>query len=625
MFQSVFTDELGIEFTKALDTLASWDLKYVDLRGGIFGRAVESLNAEQLMRVRKLLSERGLQLGAIQSSLAKVHLPDAARRAEEAQKLEGIIRVADALDCRLVRAFFYWQPSEAAAGQLAVQPDQLQLVLDAFMPLADRAREAGLVLAFENCGVTIAEVCAVLEAIGEPRWGLAWDVSNEWFASPEAKRDPAAYINRVAVHTRMVHVKARGSVPALGETAAYDQILQTLDNHGLKGPVSIETHNPDRSVSNVDQTKAALDAIRRAWPSAAPGMVKEPAAEKPKAVRKYKPVGFVVVGLGMGRSRAKEMLSTPGTKLVGVCDIDEERAKKTGDELGVPYTLDVREWLDKDEVEVVYVLTPSGRHAEVGLLALDAGKHVLTTKPMDVTTDACDSMIRLAEKKGLLLGVDFGMRFESGLLSLRKFVKDGRMGRLLGGQVSLKVLRTMEYFRSNGGWRGTIRWDGGGVLSNQCIHHIDQTVFVLGVPDEVRCDVWTQDHEIEGEDLACAVWRYADGAVVSLYATTSYPHSTWYYELDLHGTKGAVSFAGGGPLEKGRERYFVDDTWQDAPPEMVASPWLNAADNFADAVRTGAPLVCDGRDGRRSQAVLAAMYQSGRGKRGWVKVKPEVP
>ena len=624
MFQSVFTDELGLPFMEALDVLASWGLTHVDLRGGIFGRGIGSLSDEQLTRVRAALDERGLKVGALESSLAKVHLPDANRRAAEAEKLEGLIRAADALDCRLVRAFFFWQPEDEQAGMLAVQPDQLQLVLDAFMPLAERAREADMVLAFENCGVTTDEVIAVLNAIGEPRWGLAWDVHNGWFGSELATTDPAAYITGLCPHTRLVHAKAQGAVAALGDTIPYDQVLQALDNQGLQGPVSIETHNPDRAVSNVDQTLAALTAVRHAWPSAAPGFV-DKAGEAPAVVRDYEPVRFVIVGLGMGKARAKQMQSWSGTELVGVCDIDEERASAAAEELGVPYTTDVREWLDKDEVEVVYVVTPSGRHAEVGVQALEAGKHVLTTKPMDVTLEACDSMIRLAEERGLLLGVDFEMRFTSGELTLRQMVQDGAFGRMLGGHVSLKVLRKNEYFRSNGGWRGTIRWDGGGVLSNQCVHHIDQVAFVLGIPEQVRCDVWTQDHDIEGEDLGCALWRYADGSVLSLYATTCYPHSTWYFEFEAHGTEGAFSLAGGGPLQEARERYYLGGAWAEQAPQRVDSPWLSAADNFADALRTGAPLVCTGRDGRRTQSVLAAMYESARNQGGaWVKVTPEL-
>ncbi|MFP4028984.1 MAG: Gfo/Idh/MocA family oxidoreductase [Candidatus Brocadiia bacterium] len=624
MFQSVFTDELAVPFEEALDTLVDWGVQYADLRGGIYGKAIHDLTEEELARVQKALNDRDLKVGTLESSLAKVHLPDQKRREKEAEKLEGLIRAADALECRLIRSFFFWQPPEEKRGQLAVRPDEKQQVLDAFRPLAERAKEANLVLAFENCGVSTEEVNAVLDALAEPRWGLAWDVSNEWLGDNNPPENVDQYIDSCAKRTRLVHVKAQGSVEELGETAPYDRILQSLDNHGFNGPVSIETHNPDRSVSNAEMTHNALEAIRSAWPSAAPGMLKQPETEKKEIVREYDPVRFVVVGLGMGKSRAKLVQETSGTELIGVCDIDEERAQKVGEELDVPYTFDVKEWLENDDAEVIYVMTWSGAHADVAVQALEANKHVLTTKPMDVSLEACDRMIRAAEERDLLLAVDFGRRFTSDLLSTRKFVQDGKLGQILGAQVSLKVLRPDSYFEGKGSWHGTLELDGGGVLSNQCIHHIDEAVFVLGVPEAARADIWTQNHDIEGEDLACANWRYEDGSIVNLYATTCFPHKTWYFEFEAYGTEGALTRASGGPLEENRERYFIDDVWMDEPPERIESEWLNAADNFADALRTGAPLVCDGRDGRRTQAVLDAMYRSGRGDGDWVEVRSEL-
>jgi len=180
MFPSIFTDELGMDITKGLPIIKSWGLEYVDLRGRVFGKAAETLPAERLGELRKLIDDHGMKVGCLQSSLAKVHLPDAERQRAEAEKLEGIIRLADALDCRLVRSFHYWQPPAEDRGQLAIRPDELQKVLDLFAPLAERARAAGLILTFENCGVTPDEVFAVVDALDVPTWGLAWDVANTW-------------------------------------------------------------------------------------------------------------------------------------------------------------------------------------------------------------------------------------------------------------------------------------------------------------------------------------------------------------------------------------------------------------------------------------------------------------
>jgi len=627
MYPSIFTDELKVDFPKALDQIRSWGLDAVDLRGLVFGKAFEDLTDAELAEVKRLLDERGLRVGCLQSSLAKVHLPAPERQRAEESKLEGIIRASQALGCRLVRVFHYWQPTGEEAGQLAVRPDLLQQVLTMFAPLAARAREAGLVLAFENCGVTTAEVAAVLDALGVPEWGLAWDVANEW-SSPARRDNETDYLVACARRARCVHVKAAGAVEGVGQEAIpYYRVLATCAAAGLEGPVSAETHNPDRSVSDAEMSRRVVQAIQRAWPTAAPASLYEAAKPRPAPVSRPwqdDPVGFVVVGLGMGHNRARQVHETPGTKLIGVCDLLEDRARRSSQEYGVPYALDVRRWLDDKSVEVVYVMTPTGRHAEIAKMALEAGKHVITTKPMEASLAACDEMIRLAEKKGLLLAVDFGRRFEEDLHTLRNAVRKGLLGRLLGGDVSVKILRPMSYFQGIGSWHGTKRWDGGGVLSNQSIHHIDEVAFTVGIPVQVRANVWTQTHDIEAEDLGVATWLYDNGLVLTFMGTTSYPQPTWYYRLELHGSEGAFSSTYGGMNDMPATWWYLGKDWTHEAPERVEPQWLNAADNMAAAIRTGAALTCDGRDGRRSQSILDATYRSAYSGGGWVDVTPEL-
>jgi len=629
VFKSIFSDELALDIRDALPIIKSWGLDHVDLRGRVFGKPLDGLSADRLPELRQLFDEHGIAVGCLQSSLAKVHLPDKEGQAAEAQKLENIIRAADALDCRLVRVFHYWQPPAELQGELAVRPDEQQKVLDLFAPLAERARAEGLTLAFENCGVTPDEVLTVADALDVPGWGLAWDVLNDW-DSAARRKDEEAYIRRLAMRSCLVHVKACGAVDGYSdELIPYDKVLQACDNAGVKGPVSAETHNPSRGdVDSVEMSQRVVEVIGKAWPTAAPGGLFQESRSAEGVTRPWQdePVRFVVVGLGMGHSRAKTVAQTPGTELVGVCDIREDRAQKTAEECEVPYKTDLAEWLADDSVEVVYVLTETGRHAEIALQALAAGKHVLTTKPMEASLEACDRMIRLAEEKGLLLGVDFDRRFKTDTNSLKAAIEKGRFGKLLSGTCSLKILRKMEYFKSDGGWRGTRRWDGGGVLSNQSIHHIDEVAFTVGIPSKVRCDIWTQSHEIEAEDLGSAVWLYEDGFALTLHATTSYPHATWYYSMELVGEKGAYFDAAGGPFEKRQCRWFLGEAWQDKAPEHQECEWLNAADNFAAAVRSGAELACSGRAGRGTQSILDAMYRSAYDNGGgWVEVAAEMP
>lgn len=269
MMLSIFTDELGLEFAEALPILASLDYAHCDLRGRIFGQPFEKLTADDLAKVRRLLGDHNMRVAALQSSLAKVHLPDAARRKAEQEKLEAVIRAADALDCRLVRVFNYWQPPPEQRGALAEQSQQLQAVLEAFGPISRRAQQAGLVLAFENCGQTPEEVFALLDALDVPAWGLAWDCHNHW-AGPERQRDETAYIDTCLKRARMVHVKAMSIVPELGgEILPWDRILAACAACGMEGPVSVETHNPAASgFGNNEMSQRTTEAIRSAWNAA---------------------------------------------------------------------------------------------------------------------------------------------------------------------------------------------------------------------------------------------------------------------------------------------------------------------------------------------------------------------
>ena len=168
MHLSIFTDELGLDISLAAPIIKSWGLDHVDLRGRLFGRAIESLSDQQLKDVKILLDDHGLKVSCLQTSLAKAHQPDAQTREAEMPKLEGIIRAADALDCRRIRSFYFWQKYQKGQGALAVQPDQLQKTMDMFAPLADRAKEAELILGFENCGTTPGEVFAMLDLMDVP-------------------------------------------------------------------------------------------------------------------------------------------------------------------------------------------------------------------------------------------------------------------------------------------------------------------------------------------------------------------------------------------------------------------------------------------------------------------------
>lgn len=627
---SIFTDETGYDLEKAIPLVREWGLNRVDLRSRIFQRPVEKLTDEQLADVKRMLDANGLKVACIQSSLGKVHLPGKERLAEETEKLDRIIRASEVFGCKLVRSFFFWQPpngqEKEGIGELAVRPDVLAQVMELFLPFAEKAKKAGLIFAFENCGCTKEECFKMIDALDVPGWGFAWDPKNSWMHDKaERDRDLGAYLKKMAERTNCVHVKSTGSIWFADgfEPIPYDKVFEALEESGFNGPVSLETHNFNPDITNAEACRQVLEVVRKAWPSAAAGAQQESCSLNPETLtRDYaeNPVRFGVVGLGMGHNRASEMAKTPGIHLVQVCDLREDRCKRTSEALHVPAVQDVEEMLKNPEIEAVMVMNETGRHGELGVRVLNAGKHLLMTKPMEMDLKRCDEMIALAKEKHLLLAMDHCRRLRPSVQSLKAAAEAGYFGRPLSVSVTLKVNRTMDYFRENGGWRGTRALDGG-VLSNQTIHHLDELLFIFGMPEAVRCDAWTQTHDIEMEDLGLAVWKYADGMVVNICATTSYPQASWYYQMELHGTEGAYIHREGGAEKSPVTLYFKNNAWTGTVPYPRECAWLNSMDNFAAALRNGEKFLTTAQEGRNAVCMIEAMYESAYRRNGdWVKL-----
>ena len=321
------------------------------------------------------------------------------------------------------------------------------------------------------------------------------------------------------------------------------------------------------------------------------------------------PVRFAVVGLGMGRNRAQVVTHTPGAQLVTVVDIDEERARSVGKELDVPWALSLEEALRiHPEIECVFVLTPSGIHAEVGIQAAEAKKHVITTKPMDVSVAACNRLIKACESAGVHLLVDFQSRYVDANVQLAHAVREGWLGRLLVGEFRFKWWRSQAYFDERGGWRGTWKLDGGGSLANQGAHGLDMLLWIMGDVNAVYAETAILDHEIETEDVAFVILDFANGAKGAVTTTTTFPKTSPYYSIEIHGTDGGVLLD---DALGGTGRYFV-------PAEVrqnmaaVPNPVKSIIEDAIRVIRHGEKPAVDGREGRRTVQLLEAIYRSAR-------------
>ncbi len=207
-------------------------------------------------------------------------------------------------------------------------------------------------------------------------------------------------------------------------------------------------------------------------------------------------------------------------ELVCVADIKEDRAKARAEAFGCAYTTDWKELVDRDDIDVVHICTPHYLHAPMAIALLDAGKRVLTEKPMASEVADAQEMIRHA---GGRLGVVFQNRYNQASQVIRAAIADGRYGKLLALRAAVNWHRTKEYYVESG-WRGRFATEGGGVLINQAIHTLDLLIYFAGKPASVRGKVSTDAlyDVIEVEDTAHGLIRFESGLTANFYCTNCF-------------------------------------------------------------------------------------------------------
>jgi predicted dehydrogenase len=343
--------------------------------------------------------------------------------------------------------------------------------------------------------------------------------------------------------------------------------------------------------------------------------------------------GIGIVGTGViAAAHAAAVAAVPGARVVAVTDIVPERAAGFAAVHGCSVAPGLDALLARDDIDVVSVCVPSGLHAEVGIQAAAAGKHLVVEKPIDVSLNAADRLIDAADTAGVALTVISQHRFDPGLTELRGLIDAGALGRLVLGEASTKWYRTQGYYDS-GPWRGTWALDGGSLM-NQGIHYVDLLRWIMGPVTEVSAICATQEHEVEVEDTALAVLRFRSGAVGTIASSTAvFPG--FPQRLEVSGTSGTVVIEDGAIVRLGLASDSPGTGLRDVRPPWSADgrpsdgpgPAVNTAANAAaldvashaaqiadllTAVEEGREPSVTGRDGRDALELVCAVYESAR-------------
>src|SRR5450631_212612 len=249
---------------------------------------------------------------------------------------------------------------------------------------------------------------------------------------------------------------------------------------------------------------------------------------------------FAVVGAGtIGELHAATITNSSAAEVGVVVDVQFDRAQDLAGRHGARPLSDISEALSLPDIEAVAICTPSGNHADLVVSSLQAGKHVVVEKPLDVSLAAARRVAVAERDSGRRVTVISQHRFDPSSQMVWQALSSCRLGRVTSGVASIAWWRSQAYYDS-AGWRGTWAMDGGGALMNQGIHTIDLLVWFLGKPVEVFAWAGLLAHErIEVEDTAVATIRFASGALGVIHGTTSaYPGLN--ARLQVHGDRGSA-------------------------------------------------------------------------------------
>ena len=332
-----------------------------------------------------------------------------------------------------------------------------------------------------------------------------------------------------------------------------------------------------------------------------------------------KTYGFGLVGCGViAPTHAEAIERLDNAKLLAVCDLNEDAAKACATDFEAePYT-DLDEMLARDDIDICNILTPSGLHAKLGVQCADAGKHVICTKPIDITLENIDRLIEAGERNNVNISATHQNRDYPIYRKIKSYVDEGKLGELLYGNAFVPWFRSDEYYAQ--GWQGTKALDGGGALINQSIHYIDLLIWFMGQVERVCGFADALAHDIETEDIGSAVLKFEGGQHGIIQGTTC-TYNGMPARIEIHGTKGNVVVVGDDLAlwdVEGENHYRDGNAGQkggaaDPKGGMQENAIVSHVKQIGDviaAIEEGREPEIDGYEARRAVEVILAIYES---------------
>ncbi|MBC2726065.1 Gfo/Idh/MocA family oxidoreductase [Desulfosporosinus sp.] len=331
---------------------------------------------------------------------------------------------------------------------------------------------------------------------------------------------------------------------------------------------------------------------------------------------------YVLIGCGRISPNHIAAAMDNNLQIVALCDVVpeniEDKVRKFNLSSEIRRYTDYKEMLEKERPELAGIATESGKHAQIALDCIKTGCNIIIEKPMAMSLEEADAIIKAADETGVKVCACHQNRFNKSIQKIREAMEEGRFGRLFHGTAHIRWNRSEGYYKQ-APWRGTWEQDGG-ALMNQCIHNIDLLRWMMGDDiSEVMAYTDRLNHDyIQAEDLGMALIKFKNGSYGIVEGTTNIYPQNLEETLYIFGGSGTIK-AGGKSVNIIEEWHFADG--KDDAEEVKAKYNENPSNVYGfghtplyadviDAINNNRQPYIDARAGRSALELVLAIYKS---------------
>lgn len=333
-------------------------------------------------------------------------------------------------------------------------------------------------------------------------------------------------------------------------------------------------------------------------------------------------LNYAVIGCGRISPNHIAAAIENNLNIVALCDLDEAKVIQAKKEFNLNDDVKVytnyEEMLQQEELQLIGICTESGNHGEIALKCIEANVNLIIEKPIALSLEEADEIIKRAKEKNVKVSACHQNRFNKSVQKVREAVEAGRFGKMLHGTAHIRWNRGEDYYKQ-APWRGTWEQDGG-ALMNQCIHNIDllrwmmgdDIIEVVGMTDNLNHDF------IDAEDLGLALVKFANGSYGIIEGTTNIYPKNLEETLYLFGKQATVK-VGGKSVNIIEEWLFADQLddaeevkakYHENPPTVYGFGHNPLYADVIEAIQTDREPYVTAEDGRRALELVLAIYKS---------------